>query len=104
MQLIKIRNKIASHTTAYLSDINLNEKLYYRILRTSLNSDGKGIEIFSKKGIEQINLPNLMDELSHQFEVALLEIVENRIKNYNFKKEHKDWLNIRFEYLNKNCR
>ena len=99
--IIKLRNKIASHPTNYVDDFeNKNDFDFYRITQTSLTKWCKNLSIVSHKNKhEEVNLIALMNAFTNSLELELHMVCKKAINSiFKQNSESKSWLLFRLNY------
>ncbi|WP_336702918.1 hypothetical protein [Chryseobacterium indologenes] len=99
-KIIELRNKLGAHTTSYLHLGEKEEPDFYRIAMTSIDKWGSNLSLIGrKKEIEEVNLIATMRQFTEQVEAVLDKIVGKELDRRQFKKEHLEWLKLRYDYL-----
>ena len=101
LEIIKLRNKIASHTTNYVDDFKDKKNFdFYRITQTSLTKWSKNLSIVSYKDKhKEINLVTLMSAFTSSLESELHNLCERKINSiFKQKSEIKSWLLFRLNH------
>lgn len=99
-KIIEVRNKLGSHTTSYLHAGEGEEPDFYRLAMTSIDKWGGNLSLIGrKKEIEEVNLIATMRQFTEQVEAVLHKIVDKELDRRQFKKEHLEWLKLRYDYL-----
>jgi hypothetical protein len=99
LNIIILRNKIASHSTRYLiPNTEPKEFDFFRLTQTSLKTWGKRLEIVGKNSHETINLISEMNKFSKEIELALDKVIRQELERRYFKKEALEWLDFRYKY------
>lgn len=100
LKAIRLRNKIASHTTSYIDkDNNFN---YFKVSQSSLSKDANRILIVrSNKEANYINLLDLIIEFTKSIELYLEQIIEKELYSRSFKNEAFEWMKFRHDFIKK---
>lgn len=99
-KIIELRNKLGAHTTSYLHPGEKEEPDFYRIAMTSIDKWGSNLSLIGrKKEIEEVDLMATMRQFTEQVEAVLDKIVGKELDRRQFKKEHFEWLKLRYDYL-----
>jgi len=104
LQIINLRNKIASHTTNYVDDFKKkNDYDFFRVTQTTLTKWSGNLVIVSfKSKHEEVNLINLMNDFTNNLEIELHRICEKAINSiFRTDSESKTWLLFRLNYIYK---
>ena len=102
LDAIKLRNKIASHTTNYIDkDNNFS---YFKVSQSSLDKNANRILIVrSNEEADYINLFDFVIEFTKTIELYLEQIVDKELYSRSFKKEAFEWMKFRHDFI-KNCK
>lgn len=100
-KIIELRNKIASHSTSY-NVPNTKEVDFYKIVQSSINESGTSLRIIGKNESEEIDLISNMKVFTIEIEKVLHETIKKEIYTRKFKKDHFEWLEFRYKYINEN--
>lgn len=101
-KIIELRNKLGSHTTSYLHAREGEEPDFYRLAMTSIDKWGSNLNLIGrKKEIEEVKLIDIMRQFTKQVEVVLDKIIFKELSTRQFKKDHLEWLKLRYDYLKK---
>lgn len=99
-KIIELRNKLGSHTTSYIHAGEGEEPDFYRLAMTSIDKWGSHLSLIGRKReIEEVNLIAIMGQFTKQVEAVLDKIVGKELDRRQFKKEHFEWLKLRYDYL-----
>lgn len=85
IELIKLRNKIASHSVDYIEN---GIRDFFRISRPTLEHQYDGLHIIGKKGLDKFNLTKLLVEFKEVFNAELYNICIYLLKKFFIEKSN----------------